>query len=143
MMSNKVRMLSSLGIIGAATVASTLAAGTAQAASWLPDPNSCTSIKTAVSRVVSGRTVAVRYGNCSGTQYGWGRITGYTSGDYIRFEVDINGDRKQDGASWFLATNRNYTAGYPTSSSSAVAFRACFLRSSATTCSDSNSTAWW
>ncbi|MFB6961693.1 hypothetical protein ACFCYB_33060 [Streptomyces sp. NPDC056309] len=127
----------------AATAASVLVAGPASAASWWGDPNSCSGAKTVVSKVVNNRTVEVRAGSCGGSQHGWGRIVGYGSGDYIRFEVDTNGDRVQDGASWYLATNRNYTAGYPTASGSTRAFRACFVTSSTATCTSTNSTAWW
>lgn len=115
----------------------------AVAAPWLSDPNSCTGIRTAVERIVSNRTVQVRYGMCGGTQYGWGRILNYGGLDYIRFEVDVNGDRVEDGFSWYFANNRNYTAGYPTSSSSARAFRACFVTSGSGTCNANNATAWW
>lgn len=140
----KIRKLAGLaGAAAMALTASVLTTANASAASWYSDPNSCTNVKTAVSKVVSGRTVEVRYGTCGGVQHGWGRITGYTTGDYIRFEVDTDGDRKPDGVSWYLASNRNYTAGYPTSSSSSRAFRACWTRSSTETCTSSNSTPWW
>lgn len=140
----KSRSTMTVAAMGAAAVAATmLAAGPASAASWLSDPGNCTATGTAVERVVSGRTVQVRYGTCNGVQHGWGRILGYGSGDYIRFEVDTNGDRKPDGVSWYLATNRNYTAAYPTSTSSSRAFRACFVRSSSETCNSTNATAWW
>ncbi|MGW5127968.1 hypothetical protein ACWEQ7_28795 [Streptomyces sp. NPDC004069] len=139
------RKLVTVAAMGAAVVAtSVLAAGPAGAAtSWWGDPNSCTNVGTARSSNISNRTVEVRYGTCGGAQYGWGRITGYKSGDYIRFEVDTNGDRKQDGASWYPVSNRNYTAGYPTSTSSNRAFRACFVTSQTAVCTASNSTPWW
>jgi len=129
----------------AGVAAAPLATGTAQAASWLSDPGGCSGVATAASRVVSNRTVEVRYGRCNGVQHGWGRITGYSgsSAQYIRFEVDTDGDRLQDGASWYAATNRNYTAAYPTASGSTRAFRACYITSSSATCTSSNSTAWW
>lgn len=144
-MPSKLRTLGCLAGVAAATLATSLVAAPSQAASWLSDPNSCTNVQTAVSRVVSGRTIEVRFGTCNGTQHGWGRIRGYDSNlqDFIRFEVDTNGDRRQDGASWYLARTRNYTAGYPTSSSSSRAFRACYVTSGSATCTSSNSTAWW
>ena len=120
-----------------------LSAAPAAAQSWWSDPNSCTSAATAVQRDVSNRTVQVRYGNCGGTQHGWGRILNYGGSDYIRFEVDLNGDRVSDVANTWPASTRNYTRGYPTSSSSARAFRACFVTSLTAACTASNSTAWW
>jgi hypothetical protein len=115
----------------------------AAVAPWLNDPNSCSNIRTAVQRDVSNRTVQVRYGTCGGTQYGWGRILNYGRLDYIRFEVDLNGDRVADDYDYYFANARNYTAAYPTSSSSARAFRACFVTTPGGTCSASNATAWW
>ncbi|MEV0386445.1 hypothetical protein [Nonomuraea sp. NPDC050643] len=41
------------------------------------------------------------------------------------------------------ARTRDCTAGYPTSSSSARAFRSCYVTSGSATCSSGNSTAWW
>lgn len=128
------------GIAALAFAASLVTAGSANAASWYSDPNSCTGAATAVSRIVSGRTIQVRYGNCDGTQHGWGRILNYDGSEYIRFEVDTNGDRSPDGYSYYRAGNRNYTAGYPTSNSSSRAFRACM---STGPCSSGNATAWW
>ena len=90
-MSPRTRMLSLVGAGVAILATPILTMGTAEAATWLSDPGSCTGTATAVSRVVSGRTVEVRHGTCGGAQYGWGRITGYGGGDYIRFEVDTNG----------------------------------------------------
>lgn len=143
-MPSTIRTLSCL-TAAAAALATSLAAAPAQAAPWLSDPGSCTGVRTAVERVVSGRTVQVRFGTCGGSQYGWGRILGYDSDlqDHIRFEVDTNGDRRPDGASWYLARNRNYTAGYQTSSSASRAFRACYVTSSSATCTSGNATAWW
>lgn len=128
------------GIAALAVAASLVTAGSVNADSWLGNPNNCTGAATATERVVSGRTVQVRHGDCNGTHHGWGRILGYGSSDYIRFEVDINGDRVPDGYSSYRAETRNYTAGYPTSSSSDRAFRACF---SSNPCTSANATAWW
>jgi hypothetical protein len=136
--------LAGAAAIAALTVVPTT--GSAQAASpWLNDPNSCTGQHTVVGADVEGRRVEVRVGNCNGRQYGWGRIRGYDSSepDYIRFEVDVNGDRRPDGHSWRLARQRNYTAAYPTSSSPSRAFRACFVKSRQQVCNSRNSTRWW
>lgn len=134
------------GATALATLAVLPAAGSAQAAApWWNDPNTCTNHRTVATAYVQGRTVEVRTGICGGKQHGWGRIRGYDSGaaDFIRFEVDINGDRRPDGTSWYLARDRNYTAAYPTSTSSAVAFRACYVTARGATCNDGNSTRWW
>ncbi|MFH9978348.1 hypothetical protein ACH4ND_03635 [Streptomyces sp. NPDC017179] len=139
------RSLLALGATATATAALMLGAGPASAAGWLSDPAECVSTATAVSRVVDGRTVEVRYGTCWGGQHGWGRILGYktTSTDYIRFEVDTDGDRVANEASYFLAGVRNYTAGWPTSTSSKVAFRACYVTYAGSTCNSANATSWW
>jgi len=132
--------------VAAVMVATTtvLSAGPANAAPWLSDPNSCTNVKTAVRKDYNGRTIEVRYGTCGGTQYGWGRVTNYNSGTYIRFEVDVDGDRVADGDDLRYAPTRNYTSGYQTSTSSARAFRACVVFSEKETCLYSGSTtAWW
>jgi hypothetical protein len=129
-------------LTGAATTAAA-SVTTAAAAPWWNDPNSCSNTGTAVQRTVSNRTVQVRYGTCRGAQYGWGRILDYGSGDYVRFEVDVNGDRVPDGWSTYLTANRNYTAGYPTTSGSARAFRTCFVTSGSGICNANNATAWW
>lgn len=146
----KMKIAAALMVTASATALFTGATATAAtsdpttvAAPWWSDPNSCSNIGTATERIISNRTVQVRYGTCGGTQHGWGRLLNYGSGDYIRFEVDVNGDRIPDGASWYLARNRNYTAGYPTSPDPARAFRACFVTSSSETCNPGNSTPWW
>lgn len=146
-MNLKSRTLGCLAGVAAATVlAIPLIAVPAQAEGpWWPDPNSCTGIQTATSRVVSGRTVEIRYGWCGGQQYGWGRILGYDpySNDHIRFEIDANGNRVPDGVSAYRAGDRNYTMGFLTSPSPDRAFRACYVTSASTPCNSSNSTAWW
>ncbi|MCE7081805.1 hypothetical protein [Streptomyces sp. ST2-7A] len=131
------------GTVAAAVATTLLTAAPASAQTWWDDPNSCTSTATAVQRDVSNRTVQVRYGRCGGSQYGWGRILNYGSSDYIRFEIDLNGDRVWDLAETRRASSRNYTSGYLTSSSSARAFRACYVTSLSGTCNSSNATAWW
>ncbi|MCC8243345.1 hypothetical protein [Saccharothrix luteola] len=124
-----------------ATTASASAAGAA--APWWSDPATCANPLTAVQRTVSGRVVQVRYGTCGGAQYGWGRILDYTGPEFIRFEVDLNGDRVADDFSTYTAGSRNYTQAYPTSSSPNRAFRACYVVDPNGTCTAGNSTAWW
>ncbi|MER5262084.1 hypothetical protein ABTZ99_08395 [Actinosynnema sp. NPDC002837] len=125
----------------AATTASASAAGAA--APWWSDPATCANPLTAVERTVDNRLVQVRYGNCGGAQYGWGRILNYTGPEFIRFEVDLNGDRVADDFSTYTAGSRNYTQAYPTSSSPNRAFRACYVVDPHGTCTAGNSTAWW
>lgn len=140
------RRVATVATAGAGAVATALlAAGPASAAvQWVYDPSFCTSVNTAVQRDVSGRTVQVRYGWCDGVEYGWGRILNYNSStDLIRFEVDVNGDRIPDTNDYWYARDRNYTAGYLVSSSSAVAFRACWVTSVSGTCNSGNATSWW
>lgn len=140
----KTRRMGSIAAVCAAAAATTaLAAVPATAASqWWSDPNSCTNVATATEKTVSGRQVQVRYGMCGGSQYGWGRILNYGSSDYIRFEVSLGG-HVWDYADIWAASSRNYTKGYLTSSSSAVAFRACYVTTILGTCNSTNSTAWW
>ncbi|MFE9747100.1 hypothetical protein ACFYOT_19535 [Saccharothrix saharensis] len=122
----------------------TATATTASAAApWWSDPATCTNPLTAVQRTVDNRVVQVRYGNCGGAQYGWGRILNYTGPEYIRFEVDLNGDRVADDFSTYTAGSRNYTQAYPTSSDPNRAFRACYVVYANGTCTAGNSTAWW
>ncbi|MFJ6674767.1 hypothetical protein ACIQMJ_27020 [Actinosynnema sp. NPDC091369] len=122
----------------------TATAATASAAApWWSDPATCANPLTAVQRTVDNRVVQVRYGNCGGAQYGWGRILDYTGPEYIRFEVDLNGDRVADDFSTYTAGNRNYTQAYPTSSSANRAFRACYVVNANGTCTAGNSTVWW
>lgn len=147
-MNLKTRTLGCLAGVAAATVlAIPLTAVPAQAAApWWSDPGECTGFNTAVSRVVSNRTVEVRYGWCNRVQHAWGRILGYDSSNFnerIRFEVDLNSDGIPDGVSWYRAVLRNYTAAYPTSPATNRRFRACFVTSSSATCNSSNGTAWW
>lgn len=131
-------------ITAVAAAAVVLAAGPASAASWVHDPGaSCVPTSTPRDRTVSSREIQVRAGTCSGAQYGWGRVIGYQNGDYIRFEVDTNGDRIPDVHNTWLATNRNYTDAWPTSSSSQVAMRACLVSSLDGTCNSGNATNWW
>ncbi|GAA1340411.1 hypothetical protein [Saccharothrix algeriensis] len=130
--------------IAAATTA--LAAGTASAsaaAPWVSDPATCSNPLTAVQRSVGGRVVQVRHGNCGGVQHGWGRILDHTGPEFIRFEVDLDGDRVADDFSTYTAGSRNYTQAYPTSSSPNRAFRACYVADPNGYCTADNSTTWW
>lgn len=123
-------------MLGAAAAAAltltTLTPGTATAASWFYDPNFCTNVQTATQRVVYGRTVEVRYGQCSGAVYGWARILGYVSGslDGILLQVDTNKDWLPDAQDAWNASIRNYTRGYYWPSVPGYRFRACYLQNS-------------
>ncbi|MFE2757370.1 hypothetical protein ACFXGA_35770 [Actinosynnema sp. NPDC059335] len=132
-------------VLATAATSAALMTGTAGAAAppWLSDPATCANPLTAVQRTVSDRVVQVRYGNCGGVQYGWGRILNYTGPEFIRFEVDLNGDRVADDFSTYTAGDRNYTQAYPTSTSPNRAFRACYVVDPNGTCTAGNSTAWW
>ncbi|RKT54583.1 hypothetical protein [Saccharothrix australiensis] len=133
-------------ILTAATATTLLTAGVATAADappWWSDPATCSNPQTERERVVNGRIVQVRSGNCGGLQYGWGRILNYNGPEFIRFEVDLNGDRVWDDFSTYTAGNRNYTQAYPTSSSPNRAFRACYVVDPNGTCTPGNATDWW
>ncbi|QQQ74074.1 hypothetical protein IOD16_22930 [Saccharothrix sp. 6-C] len=123
-------------------IAATTAAASA-AAPWWSDPATCGNPLTAVQRTVDGRVVQVRYGDCGGAQYGWGRILQYSGPEFIRFEVDLNGDRVADDFSTYTAGSRNYTQAYPTSADPNRAFRACYVVDPNGTCTANNATAWW
>jgi len=133
------------GFVTVAALAIPLTPGTAYADLWWKDPGTCTNHKTATQRIVARRIVEIRYGDCRGRQHGWARLRGFDSDapDYIRFEVDLNGDRSPDTHSVRRARDRNYTAGYPTSRDSRRAFRACFVRSRSEKCNSRNATRWW
>ncbi|MEE2039175.1 hypothetical protein Q8791_18330 [Nocardiopsis sp. CT-R113] len=95
-----------------------------------------------------GATIEVRSGTYNGVQYGWGRVINALALSYIRFEVDTNGDRRPDLQDWENAQNGStkWTDGYPTSSSSNRAFRACATWGYDVTCNlagPSNTTDWW
>ncbi|MCE6996276.1 hypothetical protein LZG04_15940 [Saccharothrix sp. S26] len=126
-----------------AATAGSASASAAAAAPWWSDPATCTNPLTAVQRTVDNRVVQVRYGNCGGAQYGWGRILDYTGPEFIRFEVDLNGDRIADDFSTYTAGSRNYTQAYPTSTDPNRAFRACYVADPNGTCTANNATAWW
>ncbi|MEV0675025.1 hypothetical protein AB0I60_00740 [Actinosynnema sp. NPDC050436] len=144
------RFTAKLAAVLTTTAAATLlatATASAEAATaappWWADPATCANPLTAVQRTVDGRIVQVRYGTCGGAQYGWGRILNYTGPEFIRFEVDLNGDRVADDFSTYTAGSRNYTQGYPTSPNPARAFRACYVADPNGTCTGNNATAWW
>ncbi|MEU6402606.1 hypothetical protein [Streptomyces sp. NPDC046985] len=140
----KKRFLGSIAGMCAAVAATAMlgAAPATAASSWWSDPNSCTNVATGTERTVNGRQVQIRYGTCGGSQYGWGRILNYGSSDYIRFEVSL-GAGTVDYADIQPVNGRNYTEGYRTSSSSAVAFRACYVTTIVSTCNSGNATPWW
>ncbi len=109
----------------------------------ISNPRTASSVNTSLG------TVQIRYGTYQGRQYGWGRAMNVpppSGGLYLRFEVDTDGNRIPDDSAHFnLGTDGfNWTAGYPTSSSSARAFRACVLDLFENTCSEAGSrTPWW
>jgi hypothetical protein len=110
----------------------------------LADPAVVPNPQTSVALTFSRGTVQVRFGTYQGTQYGWGRALGANANHWVRFEVDLDGDRSWDLANAWRIGTRNYTRGYPTSSSANRAFRACIVRDPAATCnSGSNGTFWW
>ncbi|MCK9872706.1 hypothetical protein MRI28_24230 [Nocardiopsis dassonvillei] len=90
--------------------------------------------------------VQIRTGTYGGVRYGWGRIVNALSDEYIRFEVDTNGDRVPDYASYRSAATgpTQWTAGYPVSSSSNVAFRSCLTLGWSVPCNGQPvNTGWW
>ncbi len=121
----------------------------AAAAGWIT-PDQVHSIKnpvTAVAKETPAGSIQVRHGSYGGVQHGWGRVVNPKAGYNLIFEVDLNGDRKMD--TWAAVRNLSaggikWTHGYPTSSSSTRAFRACITRHSS--CAETNAehrTAWW
>lgn len=130
------------GLVGAA------ATPASAASNWI-DPDQVLSItnpKTALSKDTPAGTVQVRYGTYGGGQYGWGRAVSPTPGYNLIFEVDTNGNRVADRSARVkkLSGKTVWTHGYPTSSSSKVAFRACITRHDS--CAATNSehrTGWW
>nr|AFV52099.1 hypothetical protein [Streptoalloteichus sp. ATCC 53650] len=124
-------------------VGGTAAAESAAAPPWWENPATCANPSTAVERTVDGRIVQVRQGTCGGVQYGWGRILNYQGPEFIRFEVDLNGDRVADDFSTYTAGSRNYTQAYPSSPSPNRAFRACYVADPKGSCNPGNATAWW
>ncbi|MFP8883083.1 hypothetical protein [Streptomyces barkulensis] len=128
------------GVVGAA-------AAPASASSWItPEQvHSITNPRTAVFKETPAGTVQVRYGTYGGVQYGWGRVVNPAAGYDLMFEVDTDGDRKADTFSGDFNISGggiHWTGGYPTSSSSKVAFRACITKQ--LTCAETTyRTAWW
>lgn len=139
----KMRSLGTAAVAFGALVASGTSASAAD--TWLPDPANATGQWTAKSEWISKDRVAqLRVGNYDGAQYGWAKAWAYGSEyDWIRLEVDLDGDRKFDAATISRVGYRIYTASYKTSTSSKRAFRACVIVSSTGRCSDAASTDWW
>ncbi|TQN28754.1 hypothetical protein FHX37_4118 [Haloactinospora alba] len=111
---------------------------------WLDDPIVVPNPQTSVSYQFHRGTAQVRFGTYNGTQYGWGRAIGASGSDWVLFEVDTDGDRSGDLASYAHIGERIYTYGYPTSSSGNRAFRACIVNQPGDSCSSGNNgTYWW
>ncbi|MGW0825555.1 hypothetical protein [Streptomyces sp. NPDC002845] len=112
--------------------------------SSLADPNLATSTSTPRSTASSRGTAQVRAGYVNGVQYGWARALNSSSSYYVRFEVDINGDRVWDcAATRPISSSIYWTSGTRTSSSSNVAFRACITNWSPGACVSPYVTSWW
>lgn len=105
----------------------------------ISDPKTARSVDTHLG------TVQVRYGTYQGRQYGWGRIMNGNGGDRLLFEIDTDGDRVPDTSSLLNITGPSvgWTYGYPTSSSSDRAFRACILDTARSCAFNLQSTDWW
>lgn len=146
------------GVVAATTTPASTAAPAAVSAStttsttdtgWITqeEVHSSTNTAVAVDKVTPAGTVQVRHGTYGGKQYGWGRAVAPTAGYNLVFEVDTNGDRsRDDGVHWYSLPGGEtvWIEGYPTSSSSKVAFRACITKH--LECSKTTSgyrTAWW
>ncbi|GAA3619344.1 hypothetical protein ACG5V6_02290 [Streptomyces chitinivorans] len=146
------------GVVAATTTPASTAAPAAVSAStttsttdtgWITqeEVHSSTNTAVAVDKVTPAGTVQVRHGIHAGKQHGWGRAVNPTADYNLIFEVDLNGDRrpeKQWTWSYLPEGGLRWTGGYPTSSSSDRAFRACITRHSS--CSKTTSdyrTAWW
>lgn len=131
------------GVVGATATPATAASLWISRAQVLSIKNPMT----AVAKVTPAGTVQVRHGTYGGKQYGWGRAVAPTAGYNLVFEVDTNGDRsRDDGVHWYSLPGGEtvWIEGYPTSSSSKVAFRACITKH--LECSKTTSgyrTAWW
>ncbi|MDA2810926.1 hypothetical protein O4J56_09790 [Nocardiopsis sp. RSe5-2] len=111
---------------------------------WLYDPAVVPNPRTSLAYSFSRGTAQIRFGTYNGTQYGWGRALNANGNHWIRFEVDNNGDRRWDLYNAWRVGARIYTRGYPTSSSSARAFRACIVVNPGDGCvSGGNGTYWW
>jgi len=144
-MSAKIRTSGFLaGLVTLTALAVPLTAAPAEARSWVDRPETtCTDLRTVRQVAVNGRTVELRAGVCGDGTYGWGRLRGFKRGDYLRFEVDLNGDRRPDLAKVRRARFHNHTPGYRTHWSEDRAFRACVVIRPTSKCNHSNSTDWW
>lgn len=112
--------------------------------SWLYDPAVVPNPRTSLAYSFGRGTAQIRFGTYQGTQYGWGRALNADADHWIRFEVDLNGDRSWDMYNAWRVGARIYTRGYPTSSSAARAFRACIVVDPGHGCvSGGNGTYWW
>lgn len=88
-------------------------------------------------------TVKLRTGWYEGTQYGWAYSDNSTGGRYIALDVDLDGDRAWDRTRYGDLRDTMDSPGYPTSSSSDRAFRACIKAAEDQPCDSSYSTPWW
>ncbi|WP_418956969.1 hypothetical protein [Streptomyces tritici] len=125
------------GEVGAAVVCGDLA--------YLSDPANATGQTTVAQATGDTGTAQIRAGWYNGKRYGWAKASSYAYNSlHVMFEVDVNGDRKADCRYWKAVTDRIYTAGKATHSSSAVAFRACLLFDPAHSCNAAaTKTGWW
>ncbi|MFC8520608.1 hypothetical protein [Streptomyces sp. NPDC057257] len=114
----------------------------------LNDPNTATGVTTAAQGASSSAgTAQIRTGLAGGTRYGWARAAGGSSSYDLYFEIDINGDRAADCATFIsISSGLYWTSGTQTSASSSVAFRACIIARSAPDCGGTgvaSRTPWW
>lgn len=147
---NIVKKMAAAAVAAGTVVAGGVAAATPAAAAspWISasQVRSISNPLTAVAIDTPVGTIQVRHGIYNGRQYGWGRVVNARAGYTLKFEVDTDGDRIPNTSSSIhnLSSSVAWTAGYPTSSSSARAFRACLYNSLGGSCSATNyRTAWW
>lgn len=111
---------------------------------WLDDPNVVPGPRTARVHEFEDGTAQVRYGVHQGVRYGWGRALNAGADHWIRFEVDLDGDRSWDEYEAWRIGARHYTSAYPTSPSPDRAFRACIVAEHSDDCvTGGNGTTWW
>lgn len=154
------RMRALLGAtIGAAALAGTLVAGGASVAEPQPEAPAVTSEVTPQRDVVSWYMLSNRYpvqtattaygqvqirvGARNGIQYGYGWSPWSKNVPYVRFELDTDGDRRPNRSAFVDLRSDQGTVAFRASSSSNVAFRACFTFTRYGGCVPSLSTAWW
>ncbi|TDQ55427.1 hypothetical protein [Actinorugispora endophytica] len=111
---------------------------------WLDDPAVASGVGTARTQKSVTGIAQLRFGTHEGVKYGWARGLRTNDNHWVRFEVDLDGDRSWDEyESWRIGA-RNYTSGYPTSSSKDRAFRACVVDTYDEECvTGENGTVWW